>query len=474
MLGVDYGLAGDYLPKAFDFSSVIQNEKIVQLVLPKKYGFSIVCLADQLGRVFCRGDNSWGAFGDGEGSYKNDEGLDISIHHSTPIRAALTGIYKVNFGAKEILPNQRPTATTPQLISSPYLLPASGATTTPSTIYPLTNLNNAGISALVPPAAQANPGSTAPHNGPVRVNLVRLSDNYATNNLIYTYSNVPSVPRNLQIEPAGPAVAAIQASWQPPISDGGSPITDYKIEYCIANNDKTACQDPTASGNVANPINWVAFAHAPSTTTTVAIGNLDAAKTYLVRVAAVNQNGQGPYAAMASSLPSFVSLAVDPDLLINVNPVHNATYSSAKLSIKLATNLTAGYSLKMATTGDDRLNHTSIPGKYINPTSHQFATPGYLAADRWGFYIPNTARNQQYNSISYAQFTTSDAIYTNQSNPGVNYTKVSRPGQALTIAQYDQALLGDKFVDLIFGVGVSKQQISGHYRQIIRFEMIGN
>jgi hypothetical protein len=85
---------------------------------------------------------------------------------------------------------------------------------------------------------------------------------------------------------AGAGNTQVGLSWNAPMSDGGSPITDYVIEYKLS-SDST----------------WNIFADPISTVTTAIIIGLTNNLSYDFRVKAVNVVGQGPiYSASATSV----------------------------------------------------------------------------------------------------------------------------------------------------------------------------
>ncbi len=110
-------------------------------------------------------------------------------------------------------------------------------------------------------------------------NVVGSAGVDSPNKLAYSASfvaapaTVPSVPLSLTTTSASQSVAL---AWALPASDGGSAITDYKIEYKLSN--------VTA---------WTVFAHAASTTRTANISGLTNGTQYSFRVSAVNAVGTG-------------------------------------------------------------------------------------------------------------------------------------------------------------------------------------
>jgi hypothetical protein len=85
--------------------------------------------------------------------------------------------------------------------------------------------------------------------------------------------NYPGLPTSLNATPAGTSVAL---AWTAPVSNGGSAITDYIIEY------------KTDVGST-----WSTFADGTSTTASTTVTGLIGSTSYNFRVSAVNANGAG-------------------------------------------------------------------------------------------------------------------------------------------------------------------------------------
>ncbi|WP_191282784.1 fibronectin type III domain-containing protein [Pseudolysinimonas yzui] len=109
-----------------------------------------------------------------------------------------------------------------------------------------------------------------------------LADACAASNTGTPLTTVPGPPTALTADPAsGEAVLA----WVTPASDGGSPITDYVVEY-------------SSDGGTT----WSIFADGVSTATTARVTGLVAGQAYLFRVSAVNAVGAGPTVATTSGV----------------------------------------------------------------------------------------------------------------------------------------------------------------------------
>ena len=111
---------------------------------------------------------------------------------------------------------------------------------------------------------------------------------------------VPSVPTGLEAQITDGAIAL---TWTAPVNDGGSPITDYTIEYkASASND------------------WIATAEGVSLLTAMLISQLVNETNYDFRVAAVNANGQGPFTEPVTAAPFLFTAPSAPQHLTAIVP----------------------------------------------------------------------------------------------------------------------------------------------------------
>ena len=96
-------------------------------------------------------------------------------------------------------------------------------------------------------------------------------------------ATVPSVPLSLT---ATPSSQSVSLAWSVPASDGGSAITDYKVEYALSNS-----------------TTWTVFAHTAATARTANITGLTNGTQYSFRVSAVNAAGTGIATSPVFSTP---------------------------------------------------------------------------------------------------------------------------------------------------------------------------
>lgn len=88
------------------------------------------------------------------------------------------------------------------------------------------------------------------------------------------------------------AAGGLLATWVAPTDNGGSPITDYEVQY------------KELSSTV-----WRTLVHPVTTVTTHSIANLDGLARYSVRIAAVNAAGIGAFGAAGSEVTAAVVVA---------------------------------------------------------------------------------------------------------------------------------------------------------------------
>ncbi|MDB4882252.1 MAG: fibronectin type protein, partial [Gemmatimonadetes bacterium] len=97
-----------------------------------------------------------------------------------------------------------------------------------------------------------------------------------------TPRTVPGAPTSLA---AVGGITNAALTWTAPVSDGGSPITDYLVEYST------------------NGTTWSTFSHPLSTATAITVTGLTNGTTYQFRVSAVNAAGTGLASATAAATP---------------------------------------------------------------------------------------------------------------------------------------------------------------------------
>jgi hypothetical protein len=134
-------------------------------------------------------------------------------------------------------------------------------------------------------------------------NTAGTSTSASTASAAATPAGVPLSPSSITGSGLG---ASTTISWTAPTSDGGSPITDYVIEYSVA-----------GSGT------WTTFSDGTSTATSATITGLTAGNAYEFRVSAKNLIG--------NSLPSFTSPVVEA--LPTTPAIASVTGASEKVTV---------------------------------------------------------------------------------------------------------------------------------------------
>ncbi len=147
----------------------------------------------------------------------------------------------------------------------------SGLTTGNTYIYRVSALNGSGQSAPSSPEQQARPtSSSAP---PKNI--------------------APNPPTGLVATPV--SVSQLNLSWNPPTSNGGYPVTAYKIQYKID------------SGSFADLVS-----NTGTTTTSYSHTGLSSTHTYTYQVFAINSVGTSNASNTATATPSVVSSIPNP------------------------------------------------------------------------------------------------------------------------------------------------------------------
>jgi hypothetical protein len=159
-----------------------------------------------------------------------------------------------------------------------------------------------------------------------------------------TATPAPQVPDQVGTVTTTPDAASVPLSWSAP-ADGGSPITDYSVQY--------STDDAT----------WSTFAHGSTATTTTVTG-LSNGTLYYFRVAAVNAAGTGTYSASATATP-FSVLGLSPLVWIDASDTSTITESGGAVSqiddkSGNAYHLTQADALRQPLTGVSTINGRNV------------------------------------------------------------------------------------------------------------------
>ncbi len=256
----------------------------------------------------------------------------------------------------------------------------------------------------------------------------------------YRYATVPDAPTNLATAPLDNAV---RLTWTAPANNGGSPITDYVIQY-------------SADGGIT----WSTYSHIASTSTTVTIPFLTPT-TYTFRVAAVNAIGTGVYSATATGQIRYITLSAPTSVDIAVTPAGGTKMSSKSANVLVATNAATGYKLSLSTQSTNR--NLTNGSQTIAPTAGTQTAPIALSGSAWGYRVNGIGN---FGSTTTAENNVASSAYTWAGVPDhaaphvIRTTTVANPTAETTAVWY--------------GVSVTGSQQSGIYTATVTYTAINN
>ena len=256
----------------------------------------------------------------------------------------------------------------------------------------------------------------------------------------YRYATVPDAPTNLATAPLDNAV---RLTWTAPANNGGTPITDYVIQY-------------SADGGIT----WSTYSHIASTSTAVTIPFLTPT-TYTFRVAAVNAIGTGAYSATATGQIRYITLSAPTSVDIAVTPAGGTKMSSKSANVLVATNAATGYKLSLSTQSANR--NLTNGSQTITPTAGTQTAPVALSGSAWGYRVNGIGN---FGSTTTAENNVASSAYTWSGVPDhaaphvIRTTTVANPTAETTAVWY--------------GVSVTGSQQSGIYTATVTYTAINN
>ena len=256
----------------------------------------------------------------------------------------------------------------------------------------------------------------------------------------YRYATVPDAPANLATAPLDNAV---RLTWTAPANNGGSPITDYVIQY-------------SADGGIT----WSIYSHIASTSTTVTIPFLTPT-TYTFRVAAVNAIGTGAYSATVTGKIRYITLSAPTSVDIAVTPAGGTKMSSKSANVLVATNAATGYKLSLSTQSTNR--NLTNGSQAIAPTTGTQTAPVAFSGSAWGYRVNGIGN---FGSTTTAENNVASSAYTWAGVPDhvaphvIRTTTVANPTAETTTVWY--------------GVSVTGLQQSGIYTATVTYTAINN
>ncbi|MGO3702061.1 MAG: RCC1 domain-containing protein [Candidatus Saccharimonadales bacterium] len=257
----------------------------------------------------------------------------------------------------------------------------------------------------------------------------------------YTYvTPPPAAPTNLT---ATPADIGVQLAWTAPQNTGGSPISDYRIEYS---------PDHGAT--------WQVYDDSVSTATSLLVPAppLEAGMTYRFRVAAINQTGQGLWSNQPEAAMRYVSVAAPTAVSIDVTPGSSTRISSGSHAANVSTNSVTGYTLSLAA-NNQTLTHANNSDT-INPVGGTPAAPTQLTGASWGFRVPNIAG-----------FGSGGTVEQNVATS--NYLWAGLPAPASeAIIRTQTAAVENQSTTVWYGVSIPPEQPAGTYAQTVTYTVV--
>ena len=256
----------------------------------------------------------------------------------------------------------------------------------------------------------------------------------------YRYATVPDAPTNLATAPLDNAV---RLTWTAPANNGGTPITDYVIQY-------------SADGGIT----WSTYSHIASTSTAVTIPFLTPT-TYTFRIAAVNTIGTGAYSATATGQVRYITLSAPTSVDIAVTPAGGTKMSSKSANVLVATNAATGYKLSLSTQSTNR--NLTNGSQTIMPTAGTQTAPIALSGSAWGYRVNGIGN---FGSTTTAENNVASSAYTWAGVPDhvaphvIRTTTVANPTAETTAVWY--------------GVSVTGSQQSGIYTATVTYTAINN
>lgn len=179
----------------------------------------------------------------------------------------------------------------------------------------------------------------------------------------------PSSPLNLY---AFPGNGSTTLFWSTPLSDGGTEITDYFIEY-----------------KLSDAVSWSTWSHTQSTSTTVLVTGLTNGLLYNFRVSAINSIGTSTTGNTYSTMPNtvwlsdmFIGTVIQTSLWNTTQSTQDNIFQSDGITITgndaWGTNVLSSVSTFDRSNGDITLNIRVVPTNCSSIASGIF---GYGVAD---------------------------------------------------------------------------------------------
>lgn len=302
--------------------------------------------------------------------------------------------------------------------------------------------------------------------GPTDVVIINPSGEAATLANGYTYYTTPSAPQNLTATPdfTGGSTGRILLDWDDAIPNSSAPggdgydsISDYKIEYC-----------PSDELGVCSGI-WTEVAHSPSTNSSILVTGLSATGDayYTFRVSAINSVGTGEASSIVTELASYLSLTADidqVDLLVDPSPA--GRMSSNRQEIRINTNSSSGYDLKLSMISD--VQNLQLGANAIIPTSGTLASPlSGLSIGTWGYRVDGIGGfGMGHNGVDPTQ------VETNISTSAYSWAAVPAVTAPDTISTLSTAPTSQITTHVFYGMKVDPTKPAGDYTNKVVYTLV--
>lgn len=285
--------------------------------------------------------------------------------------------------------------------------------------------------------------------GWVAFNGVQTADN------TFPIKQAPSKVLNLTATPItsyGQNKGAVRLNWDRPVSDGGSPIIGYSVEYCRSD----------MLGNCLPGTGFTPYNDVDPNDLSIEVHNLNNGQNdhHAFRVKARNAIGNGEVSDTVVSRAGYISLRlVDGQVAIAANPVGGSVFSSAQQNLRINSNLPAGLEVRLSTVAaDNRL--IGAGNQAIDATSGTANAPTDMALDGWGYRV---------NGGAFGQNT---AVETNQPSSNFSWAKVpAKGGHDVIFTTLSPAQ--DVNIPVFYGFRISLNKPAGVYKTTVVYEAVG-
>lgn len=270
----------------------------------------------------------------------------------------------------------------------------------------------------------------------------------------FPIKQVPSKVNNLTIAPISSGSldkGAVRLSWNKPVSDGGSPITGYVLEYCKSDT----------LGNCLSASGFSRYSEISADELSLEVDNLSKGDNdhHTFRIRAKNIIGQGEASDKVVSRAGYISLRLTNERVsMTVNPAARQSFSSALQNVKVDSNLSDGLDLRLSAGNNGNL--TSISNQVIALAKGNFSSPRALSDNTWGYRVNGGA----FGSGTVVETDAADSNFTWARVPTTPFNDVIFT---------TNSPVSDRTLMVYYGFKVSRSQPAGIYSGSIIYEVIG-